>query len=223
MKGTKTAALKSATDKITDETSERVVVAPPRIDRAIITCRGTAPFVGNKFPHSAMETMRRNQELGQVARGKKIRLPKKFDELHLQHIHYSQEGWPGIPASAFRSAMIDACRLVGYHMVKAKMSIFIIPDGFDRDDGQPLVKINGDMRSFEMPVRLANGSADIAVRPQFLKWTVKLGIEWDCDQFDRSDIVNLCMRAGKQVGVGAGRPNSKTSHGMGWGTWEISA
>ena len=216
-----TKALQQKTEKVSED-AQRVVVAPPRMDHALITLRGTAPFVGNRFPHGALETMRRNQELGQVARGKKVRVPKNFNELHKQHIHFSEQGWPGIPASAFRSALIDACRLVGYAMTKAKMSIFILADGLDQDDGQPLVRIYGDMRSFEMPVRLANGSADIAVRPQWLKWSVKLGIEWDCDQFDRSDVVNLTLRAGKQVGVGAGRPNSKTSHGMGWGTWEIS-
>ena len=33
--------------------------------------------------------------------------------------------------------------------------------------------------------------------------------------------MNLMARAGAQVGVGEGRPDSKTSAGLGFGTWEI--
>lgn len=53
-------------------------------------------------------------------------------------IHYSSDGWIVIPAPAFRCAMIDACRLVG-----AKISVFIEADGFDADDGTPLVRLMG--------------------------------------------------------------------------------
>jgi hypothetical protein len=40
--------------------------------------------------------------------------------------------------------------------------------------------------------------------------------------FSLDDISNLLMRVGLQVGLGEGRPDSKKSAGMGWGTFEIS-
>jgi hypothetical protein len=46
-------------------------------------------------------------------------------------------------------------------------------------------------------------------------------VRFDADQFTLRDIANLLLRAGMQVGVGEGRPDSKKSCGMGWGTFEI--
>lgn len=202
---------------------EVVTISAPNFQRAEISLKGTSPYVQNKMSARNIAAMRATQEAGQQAKSKKKREPKKFDKLHLEALHVSSEGWYGIPATAFRQAMIDACRLVGYQMTKAKMSVFIVPDGFDKDDGQPLVRIISDEpRALEMTVRLANGSTDIAVRPQFLKWAVKLNVKWDADQFSGTDIANLLLRAGEQVGVGAGRPFSKQSVGLGFGTWEIA-
>ena len=46
-------------------------------------------------------------------------------------------------------------------------------------------------------------------------------MRYDADQFTAVDIANLMMRVGVQVGIGEGRPDSKTSTGMGWGTFEV--
>ena len=50
---------------------------------------------------------------------------------------------------------------------------------------------------------------------------VKLRLKWDGDQFTPTDVVNLLSRAGQQVGIQEGRPDSKNSAGMGWGTFEV--
>jgi hypothetical protein len=52
-------------------------------------------------------------------------------------------------------------------------------------------------------------------------WRVELRITFDADQFTEIDVVNLMNRAGLQVGVGEGRPFSKKSAGMGYGTFKI--
>jgi hypothetical protein len=209
------AALNQALGKV-----ERVVITPPRFGFALLIAEGDAPYTQNKMSRRAFEQMRAKQAAGQQAKSKKVRLPKQFAGLHMEAIHISEDGWAGIPATAFRNAMIDACRLVGYAMTKAKMSVFVQPDGLDRDDGQGLVRITGgEPRALEMIVRLADGSCDIAVRPQWLKWGARVKVKWDLDQFAEVDIANLFARAGGQVGIGAGRPYSKQSAGLGWGTW----
>lgn len=48
-----------------------------------------------------------------------------------------------------------------------------------------------------------------------------LRIRFDADLFTKTDIVNLIMRVGAQVGIGEGRPDSKDSAGMGFGLFEI--
>ena len=136
------------------------------------------------------------------------------------------EGWDGIPAPAFRNACISACRLVGFAMTLAKLSIFVEADGWDADEGTPLVKIIGEEpRMLESMVHIGSGkqkTVDISVRPQWLAWGARLRFRYDADQFTASDIVNLIARAGMQVGICEGRPDSSASNGMGWGTFEIS-
>jgi ribosomal protein S17 len=41
------------------------------------------------------------------------------------------------------------------------------------------------------------------------------------DQFKVQDVANLLSRVGEQVGICEGRPDSKNSAGMGWGTFQV--
>jgi hypothetical protein len=120
--------------------------------------------------------------------------------------------------------MISACRLVGFKMTIAKLSVFVQPDGFDGDDGQPLVRLTvGSPIRKDIAVKLADGSTDILARPFFFPWEARPTLRWDADQFSATDVINLFARVGGQVGVGAGRPDSKFSTGMGWGTFEVKS
>ena len=204
--------------------AEQVHIAPPNIQPGEVWIKGTAPLVMHKFSDKAKNMMREKQAAGTTANTKKgNRAAKDFDALFEGARHRSFEGWDGIPAAAFRNACIDACRLVNYKMTMAKMSIVVMADGFDSTEGTPLVKIiGGEPRKLESMVRLATGVCDISVRPQWLEWGARIRFKYDADQFTANDVVNLIARAGMQVGVCEGRPFSKNSNGMGWGTFEIS-
>jgi len=104
-------------------------------------------------------------------------------------------------------------------MTHAKLSVFIEADGFDVDDGTPLVKITkGQPIYHEAAVRNDSGVCDIRARPMWREgWEAKVRIRYDADQFSLIDVSNLLGRAGMQVGLGEGRPDSKNSAGMGWG------
>jgi hypothetical protein len=41
------------------------------------------------------------------------------------------------------------------------------------------------------------------------------------DQFKTADVINLVSRCGLQVGIGAGRPDSKASAGCGFGLFRV--
>ena len=205
------------------ETTEEIHIAPPNIKTGEVWIKGTAPLVIHAWSKKVQEGIKAKQEAGTTANTKKHREAKNFEEKFNEARHISFDGWDGIPAPAFRNACIAACRLVGFKMTMAKLSIFVEAEGFDRDDGVPLVKIiGGTPRRFENMVRLATGVCDIAVRPQWLEWGARLRIRYDADQFTASDVVNLVARAGLQVGVCEGRPGSTNSNGMGWGTFEVS-
>lgn len=202
-------------------TTENVTITAPKIHTAEFKIIGTAPYIQLRFSEKAMNAMREKMELGSQAAKKKARDARNFDEDFRQAQHISDDGWPGIPASAFRNAMISACRLVGFKMTLAKMSVFVLPDGFDKVDGVPLIKIDGTPEPHIMHARNATGVCDLRVRAKFWPWSAIVKIQYDADQFSATDAANLMNRVGTQVGIGEGRPDSKMSAGMGWGTFKL--
>ena len=117
--------------------------------------------------------------------------------------------------------MISACRLVGFKMTLAKLSTFVEADGYDKQDGIPLVRIYGDSHVYTAHTRNATGVVDIRSRPMYSEWACKLRVRYDLDQFKTGDVLNLVSRCGLQVGIGAGRPDSKASAGCGFGLFQV--
>lgn len=198
-----------------------VVIEPPKFQRASIGIIGTAPYVQHKFSQKAREQMKAKQRLGSQANKNRKRDARDFDADYKAAMYVSKDGWLGIPAPAFRNAMISACRIVGFKMTLAKLSLFVEADGIDADDGTPLVKIQGDPRPHEMVGRMETGVANIVIRPMWEQWGADVRIRWDAAQFSAQDVINLMSRVGGQVGIGEGRPDSKNSAGLGWGTFEV--
>jgi hypothetical protein len=201
-----------------------VQITAPKMQIAEFVIVGTAPYVQQAFSQKAREMIKGIQEAGSQRKKGKNREAKDFQECFEQSKHYSKDGWIGIPAGAFRAAMISACRLVNFKMTLAKMSIFVEADGYDKVDGTPLVKITkGESYYSEHPVRLKGDVVDLRARPMWSPgWEAKVRIRFDLDQFSLIDVANLMMRVGQQVGLGEGRPDSRSSAGMGWGLFDIS-
>jgi hypothetical protein len=175
-----------------------------------------------RFSAKAMQAMKAKHEAGSTAKKGTKREPRDFDEDFRQAMHISTDGWIGVPAAAFRNACIDVCRMVGFKMTHARMSIFAEADGNDVVDGQPLIKLDApEPEKTEMATRNATGVCDIRVRPMWRKWRIHVTFRYDADQFTQSDVINLVARAGEQIGIGEGRPYSKQSNGMGYGTFKI--
>lgn len=201
-----------------------IKVSRPKLRQAVIHIQGLAgsPYVQHAFSAKAQEQMEQTQRMGQQARGRRTREAKNFEAVYEAAKHYAQgKKWIGIPAPAFRNACIDACRLCGIRMTHAKLSIFVEADGIDENDGTPLVRIIGKERVHKGFVRNDNGSADLRWRPLWETWKAAVKVTWDEDQFSANDVVNLMLRAGLQVGIGEGRPNSPNSNGLGWGRFEV--
>ena len=206
----------------TEQSVQTVVITPPNIQSILIDLVGTAPFMQARFSAKSMQAMMKKMEAGSTARKGNKREARDFDADFNNAMHISTEGWVGIPASSLRNACIDVCRMTGFKMTHAKMSIFVQSDGHDRVDGQPLIKLDaGDPERTEMATRNATGVTDIRIRPMWREWRLHPVIKFDADQFTQNDVVNLIARAGLQVGLGEGRPYSKQSNGMGYGTFEI--
>lgn len=205
---------------------KKVAITPPNIQGASFRIIGTAPLVQNKFSQRTLEGMASDQAAGPSAKKRTKREAKDFDRCVKEATHYAEEGWAGMPASAFRAGLISTCRLLGFPMSLAKLSVFVVADGYERDrfGVQPLVKITkGKPERTDFAVRNATGVADIRPRPMWAEgWEAIVKIRFDADQFTMEDVTNLLARMGEQVGIGAGRPDSKDSAGMGWGTFRIA-
>lgn len=208
---------------------ERVDILPPNFEVLEIEVEGNAPFVQAKFSEKARNEIRAKMEAKGPKKSVKDRPPRDYaaEFLACQHRGHSADGsgpWSGIPAAAFRRAMIDACRLVTpkLEMTRAKMAVFIVADGTDRSDGTQLVKIvGGEPEKHESMVRNDNGATDLRVRAMWKSWGATLRVRYDADMLTVSAVVNLLSRAGLQIGVGEGRPFSKDSAGMDWGTFTV--
>ena len=199
-----------------------VTISPPKFERIGLRLVGTAPYMQARFSAKAMQAMKSKMEAGPTARKGGRKDARDFDDDFRAAQHIAADGWNGVPAAALRNACIDVCRMVGFKMTHAKMSIFVEADGFDKVDGTPLVRLDArEPERVDMATRNATGVADIRVRPMWREWALNVVIRFDADQFTTSDVVNLISRAGEQVGIGEGRPFSKSSNGLGFGTFAV--
>ena len=114
-----------------------VQIRPPNFKTAEFTIIGTAPLVIHRFSSKTKQEMKQKMETGRAASNKKIREAKKTDDTFQESRYISKEGWDGFHASSLRNAMISACRLVGFKMTLAKMSVFIEQDGWDMVEPHP--------------------------------------------------------------------------------------
>lgn len=202
-------------------TSKAVEITRPNFEMAQFRIVGDAPYVQLKFSEKSKNQMAEKMQAGSRSSKGSAKQARDFTEDYRQALHVAPDGWYGIPAGAFRNAMISACRLVGFQMTKAKLAVFIEADGFDVSEGTPLVKIEGEPEAVMNHVRNATGVVDLRVRAMWREWSAVLRVKYDADMFSVNDIANLLARVGQQVGIGEGRPDSKQSTGMGWGTFTV--
>lgn len=212
-------AKKKVAKKTAEENVERaLVIGEPNFRRRIFRLYGASPYVQNAFGNKAVVILERQTESTAKSRSKS---PRDVDSDYEGAFHRLPDGSQGMPASAFRNAMISACRVAGYVMTRAKLGVFIEADGFDVTDGTPLVRFKGTPERHMSHVRIQN-TTSVVVRPMWREWTCDLRVRYDGDQFQEQDIANLLMRVGCQVGIGEGRPDSRTSCGMGWGLFSLT-
>lgn len=209
--------------KANEGQTREVVIPPPHDETAVFTIRGTSPLVLNAFSQKARQQITDKQMAGSAAKKGKAREAKDFNACYEGAKHVSEDGWLGFSAAAIRAAVVSACRIIGFKMTLAKLSVFVLADGYDKVDGTPLVRITKGVPSrVDHPVILELGGRDIRSRPMWKPgWEAILRIQYNADLFTLDDIANLLVRVGRNVGIGEGRPDSKKSCGMGWGLFDI--
>jgi hypothetical protein len=201
---------------------KQAVISAPKFGRATFELVGSEVLVIHRFSAKTKAQMKQKMELGNAGGNRKNREAKATDDLYNEARYVSAEGWDGFHAGALRAALISACRLVGFKMTLAKLSIFVEADGHDAQEPQiPLIRIYGKSVKQEDMARVETGQPYVTVRAAYHGWIARPVIRWDTNQFTLEDVANLLTRVGLQVGLGEGRPDSKNSAGMGWGLFEL--
>jgi len=200
---------------------EPVTIRPLLQETLAFVIEGISPLKQLRFSQKAQNKMAETQKAGSQARSKRVREARKFDDDYESATYRFADGGYGINAGAFRNGMISTCRLVGFKMTLAKLSIFIEADGNDALDATPLVRVFGEPHMVIDHVRNANGVADLRVRACWEEWNVILRVRFDKEQFSSQDVYNLLVRTGAQVGIGEGRADSPNSAGTGNGFFRV--
>ncbi len=208
-----------------DTPKESVVIKPLRMKEIVIPIVGMTPLMILRFSMKARNQIQQTQEAGSQSKSKKVREPKDFEQNYQDAKYICREAdgteWCGINAAGFRNAMISMCRIGGFVMTRAKLSIFVVADGFDKLDRTPLVRIYGESEMNISPVRNASGVIDLRARALWPEWKCNVRIRFDEDQVSATDVVNLMNRVGQQGGIGEGRPDGRDGNGTGNGLFLV--
>lgn len=127
------------------------------------------------------------------------------------HIHRNSEGKASYPVSAFITAMADCTPYIPDKKICKKLVL-------------GAVMWEGDEETVELKYEKAEGRMDVAYpqkggapkvifRPLFINWKVKLRFNYDESQISANQVAKLVELAGRYIGVGPWRPQSRGTFG----------
>lgn len=197
---------------------EQKVIQVRRLRQAEVqvSVEGVTPLIPHRWSEKALNMMRDKQMNPGAARAKKV--AKDPEEEARQSCYWmdAKSTKPGMPATAFKAAMVGACRFFEEpSMTLAKMLFYVVGTG-----GDQLVPVSGTAQMREDTPRNATGVADLRYRYEFAPWSAVLTVRFLEDQIDGESVVNLVDAAGK-LGVGDWRPSSPKSATGTYGQWKV--
>lgn len=187
--------------------------------RLVIPIVGLTPLI----PHQWAEKAKRMMRDKQFGKTQQKREPKNMEEEAEAAIYRLADGRAGMPATAFKGAMVAACRFFsGIPMTEGRLLIFVEGEGPDQ-----LVPVRGEEVIREDMPRNATGVVDLRYRTALLAgvegvepWRADISISFPPRLISAESIVNLLDASGR-VGVGDWRPGSPKSNTGTYGTYRI--
>jgi hypothetical protein len=162
---------------------------------------GLTPLIMHRFSEKARAIMLAAMQ------GQAIPKEPKDPEAEYQAAFYRLRGGGyGMPAVAFKLATIGGARFYGRAVTMTALRQFLFFKGEPAQDGQSLVRIEGDPRMREDVVTVGRGGHDLRYRPQFDQWSATLVIRYVTSALTRGSVLSLVEAGGMGVGIGEWRP-----------------
>ena len=194
-------------------TAGTATIQVARIERPVmnIDIVGLTPYIAHRWSEKARKMMLDNMQ--------GIKSPKepKDPKAEFEAAQYRfPDGGHGIPAVAFKSAIVGSARFFGksVKMTELRQAVHVLGEGEEQ-----LVRIVAEepwMR--EDPVKVGMNGTDLRYRPQYDKWAATISVSFVPSLIDKSSIVALVDAAG-MVGVGEWRPEKSGTYG----TFQVAA
>lgn len=202
--------------KDTSEAAE-IVLQTLRKKTVEIPIEGVTELIMHKWSEKAKRMMRD----AHTGKARQKRDPKDPAAECEAATHRLLSGQPGMPAVAFKAAIIQGARnFDGITMTSLKTAIFVHGEP-EKDGYDLLVPIDGKWRMREDMTRNQTGVADIRYRPGYFPWRTTLRVTLLENILSPEMLVNL-VEAGGTCGVGEWRPSSKFSLTGTYGCWVVS-
>jgi hypothetical protein len=186
-----------------------------RIDVRII---GLSPLIPHSWSEKSRRMMPGHPESESVRMAKKgVRNP---EEEATSCVYWLKDGQPAMPATAYKAAMVNACRLFAKpSMIEAKQLFFVEGTMVGSDQFVPF-SYQGEPVLREDTPRNANGGTDLRYRYAFYPWWTTLTIRYIATNISATSIVTLVDAAGSG-GIGDWRPSAPKSSTGTFGTWRV--
>ena len=197
------------------QTEEAIALVRLRDEFTEVQINGLTPVIPHKWSEKSKSMMPGHPNSEAAKREKKgVRKPEEEADACVYRL---EDGRPAMPATAFKAALIGACRFFDKpSMTEAKLLLFVEGEGPDQ-----LVPITGKPILRTDTPRNANGSADLRYRYMFEGWAAKLKIRYVPSSITLESVVALVDAAGRG-GVGDWRPSAPKSATGTFGTWRIA-
>lgn len=179
-------------------------IAIDRIDAEtmLVPILGTSPLIVHRFSEKAKKQML------DAMQGRKTPKESKNPEAEYQAAFYrlKGDGGYGFPATAFKQATVGGARFYGKQLSMTALKQYVFFRGEPGEDGQSLVRIEGEPHMREDVVRVGRGGSSLTYRPEFSEWRTRLHVTYVKSALTRNSVLSLIDAGGMGVGVGEWRP-----------------
>jgi hypothetical protein len=183
--------------------------------RVQIPIEGLSPLIPHRWSVKALQMMR-DKQFAAAGTTRPKREPKDpVDEAEMAS-YWLPDGRPGMPATAFKSAIVESARYFDGVTITLLKRIIIV-EGIGDD---MLVPIVGEKALREDTPRNASGVADLRYRYAWMPWSAVLTVQFVPKLVTVNSVIALVDAAG-QGGVGDWRPGAPKSNTGVYGTFHI--